>query len=72
MNMKTSKLANETPLPKLTGKFCVMRQSHTVKRMVFTAVHDDVLSATEEAQRLHAEKPDLRYLVMKVVTAIGP
>ena len=70
--MKTSKLANETPLPKLIGKFCVMRQSHTIKRMVFTTVHDDVLSATEEAQRLQMEKPDLRYLVMKVVTAISP
>ena len=70
--MKTSKPVNETPLPKITGKFCVMRQSHTSKRMVFTALHDDALSATEEAQRLHSESPDLRYLVVKVVTAIGP
>lgn len=70
--MKTSKPVNETPLPKITGKFCVMRQSHTSKRMVFTHLHDDVLSATEEAQRLNSESPHLRYLVMKVVTAIGP
>lgn len=70
--MKTSKLVTETPLAKITGKFCVMRQSHTSKRMVFTALHDDVLSASEEAQRLSAESPDLRYLVMKVVTAVGP
>lgn len=49
-----------------------MRQSETGKRMVFTALHDDVLTATDEAQRLNSENPHLRYLVLKVVTAIGP
>ena len=50
--MKTSKLVNDTPLAKITGKFCVMRQSHTSKRMVFTALHDDVLSAVKRRSDL--------------------
>lgn len=72
MNMQPRKLVNDTPLPKLTGKFCVMRQSLNTKRMVVTCLHDDALAATEEAQRLNSNDPHLRFMVVKVITAIGP
>jgi hypothetical protein len=69
---KTSKPLLMVPMDKLTGKYGVMRQSTSLKRMKFQALHDDVLSATEEAKRMKDEHPDLLFMVVKVITSIGP
>ena len=69
--MKTSKQIDEVPRNEWQGKFCVMRETEPRKSMKFSRLHDDVLSATEEAQRMNGEHPEARYLVMKVVTVVG-
>jgi len=69
--MKTSKQIDEVPRTEWKGKFCVMRETEPRKSMKFSQLHDDVLSATDEAQRLNDMHPEVRYLVMKVVTVVG-
>lgn len=67
--MKTSTDFNQLPL--LTGKFAVVRQSQNLTKMKFAQIHDDSLSAIDEAERLLAEDPTGKFLVIKVITTIG-
>ena len=69
--MKTSKPFDETAREEWKGKFCVMRETESRKNMKFAQLHDDVLTATEEAERMNSEKPEVRYMVVKVVAVIG-
>ena len=68
--MKAINPVNKIPRTEWKGKFCVMRQTETLKNMKFSSLHDDVLSATEEAQRLNSERPDVAYMVIRVVTVV--
>lgn len=69
--MKTSKHFTAVPLADLRGQFAVARQSSGLRNMRFTSIHADVMSATDEAQRLQAIRPDLRYMVIKIIANVG-
>ena len=69
--MKTSTKIDATPREEWKGKFCVMRETESKKNMKFSHLHSDVLSATEEAERMNSEKPEVRYMVVRVVTVVG-
>jgi len=63
-------MIGETPLLDLQGMYAVMRQSRKTKSMRFTCIHDSLLKATQEADRLSKQADGKRYLVVQVVSSI--
>jgi hypothetical protein len=68
--MKTSLSMTQIPKENWNGKFAVMRQTLNKHGMKFFVLHNDVLSATEEAQRLNNEDPEGYFLVVKIVATV--
>lgn len=66
--MKTSKHFKDIPFEEIKGQFAVVRES--VRKLVFTNIHADVLDAIAEAERLNLED-GARYLVVKCLAIIG-
>jgi hypothetical protein len=57
----------ETPFKNIHGMYAVMRQSRSIKSMRFTCIHDSLLNAIQEADRLALQNKTERYLVVRVV-----
>jgi hypothetical protein len=59
-------LIERQPLENITGQYAVMQQKHRSRSMRFTVTHPTLETAKREAQRLSAESPDKRYLIVLV------
>lgn len=67
LKKRESKPLAELELPSLVGQFCVVRQHPDFRAMRFTAAHETLEKAMNEAKRLKIEKPYYRYMVVQAV-----